>query len=147
LICADVMTREPACCELGDTVADAARIMKAENVGSVPVCTNRQTRKLVGIVTDRDIAVYVVAKGSDANHSQVASVMTRSPFTCRPEDDLQTALNAMESHQVRRIPVVDEDGRLVGIIAQADVATRTQAAGQKAEMVEQISRPAPPPAI
>jgi len=72
--------------------------------------------------------------------------MTRNPFTCRPEDDLQEALNAMESHQVRRIPVVDDNGQLVGIIAQADVATRTQAAGKKAEMVEQISKPAPPPA-
>ena len=128
MICADVMTRDPACCELGDTAAGAARIMRAEDVGAVPVCMNRQTRKLVGIVTDRDIAVYVVAKGRDPNHTQVASVMTRNPFTCRPEDDLETALDVMESHQVRRIPVVDEDGRLVGIIAQADVATRTQAA-------------------
>jgi CBS domain-containing protein len=138
------MTRDPACCELGDTAAGAARIMRAEDVGAVPVCMNRQTRKLVGIVTDRDIAVYVVAKGRDPNRTQVASVMTRNPFTCRPEDDLETALDVMESHQVRRIPVVDEDGRLVGIIAQADVATRTQAAEQKAEMVEQISKPPSP---
>lgn len=146
MICADVMTREPACCELGDTAAGAARIMKTEDVGAVPVCMNAQTRKLVGIVTDRDIALYVVAKGRDPNHTQVASVMTRNPFTCRPEDDLQTALNVMESRQVRRVPVVDDDGQLVGIIAQADVATRTRAAAKKAEMVEQISKPAPPPA-
>jgi len=146
LICADVMTREPACCELGDTAAGAAKIMKAEDVGAVPVCVSRETRKLVGIVTDRDIAVYVVATGRDPNYTQVASVMTRNPFTCHPEDDLQTALNVMESHQVRRIPVVDADGQLVGIIAQADVATRTPAAEKKAEMVEQISKPVPPPA-
>jgi CBS domain-containing protein len=140
------MTREPACCELGDTAAGAAKIMKAQDVGSVPVCMNLKTRKLVGIVTDRDIALYVVAKGRDANHTQVASVMTRNPLTCRPEDDLQKALDAMESYQVRRIPVVDGEGQLVGIIAQADIATRTQAAEKKAEMVEQISKPVPPSA-
>jgi CBS domain-containing protein len=140
------MTKEPACCELGDTAAGAAKIMKAQDVGSVPVCMNLQTRKLVGIVTDRDIALYVVAKGRDANRTQVASVMTRNPLTCRPEDDLQKALDAMESYQVRRIPVVDGEGQLVGIIAQADIATRTQAAEKKAEMVEQISKPVPPSA-
>jgi CBS domain-containing protein len=144
--CADVMTREPACCELGDTTDRAAKIMKTQDVGSVPVCTDLQSRKLVGIVTDRDIALYVVARGRDANHTQVASVMTRNPLTCRPEDDLQKALDAMANYQVRRIPVVDGEGLLVGIIAQADVATRVQAAETKAEMVEQISKPAPPPA-
>jgi CBS domain-containing protein len=111
-----------------------------------PVCLNLETRKLVGIVTDRDIALYVVATGKDANHTQVASVMTRNPLTCRPEDDLEKALDAMLNYQVRRIPVVDAEGQLVGIIAQADVATRTPAAETKAEMVEQISKPAPPPA-
>ena len=100
----------------------------------------------MGIVTDRDIAVYVVAKGREANTTQVASVMTRNPLTCRPEDDVQIALDAMKSHQVRRIPVVNGDGQLVGIIAQADVATRTQATEKKAEMVEQISKPVLPPA-
>ncbi len=65
------MTREPACCELGDTAAGAAKIMKAEDVGAVPVCVSRETRKLVGIVTDRDIAVYVVATGRDPNYTQV----------------------------------------------------------------------------
>jgi CBS domain-containing protein len=125
------MTREPVYCELGDTTDRAAQIMKTQDVGSVPVCTDIRARKLVGSVTDRDIALYVVAKGRDANHTQVASVMTRNALTCRPEDDLQKALDAMANYQVRRIPVVDGDGLLVGIIAQADVATRVQAAEQK----------------
>lgn len=146
MLCAEVMTKEPACCEAGDTAADAARIMKAANVGSVPVCTDLTTRKLLGIVTDRDIAVYAVAKGRDANHTQVAAIMTRDPLTCRPGDDLQTAVDAMKQYQVRRIPVVDDAGCLVGIIAQADVATRTEAADEKAEMVEEISKPGPPAA-
>jgi CBS domain-containing protein len=140
------MTREPACCEVGDTAAGAAKIMKTQDVGSVPVCLNLATRKLVGIVTDRDIALYVVATGKDARHTQVASVMTRNPLTCHPEDDLQTAINAMQRHQVRRMPVVDREGHLVGIIALADVATRTHESGKKAEMVEEISKPAPPSA-
>ena len=147
LTCADVMTKDPACCELGDNAATAAKIMKDQDVGSVPVCLDLRTRKLVGIVTDRDIAVYLVAKDRDARTTQVASVMTRNPLTCRPEDDLEVALDAMETYQVRRIPVVDDDGQLVGIISLADVATRTEAAAEKkAEMVEQLSRPAPPSA-
>lgn len=102
---------------------------------------------LVGIVTDRDIAVYLVAKDRDARTTQVASVMTRNPLTCQPDDDVETALEAMETYQVRRIPVVNDNGQLVGIISMADVATRTEAAAEKkAEMVEQLSRPAPPSA-
>lgn len=146
MICADVMTKNPACCELGDTAANAAKIMKTQDVGSVPVCQDLGTRKLVGIVTDRDIALYVVAKGRDARTTQVASVMTRNPLTCRPDDDLEMALNAMERFQVRRIPVVNGDGQVVGIIALADVAACTEGAEKKAEMVEQISKRAPHPA-
>jgi CBS domain-containing protein len=144
VICADVMTRDPSCCELADTAAAAARIMKSHDVGSVPVCVDLRTKKLVGIVTDRDITVYVVAKGQDARTTSIANVMTRDPLTCHPEDDLQTALDAMEKFQVRRIPVVGAEGQLVGIIALADVATRSDgAAEKKAQMVEEISRPAP----
>jgi len=139
MTCAEVMTKQPACCELGDTAAGVAKIMQTEDVGSIPVCVNRQNRKIVGIVTDRDIAIYVVAKGRDAKTTQVANFMTRDPFVCRPEDDLQMALDVMENHQVRRIPVVNRIGQVVGIIAQADVATRTNQIEKKAEMVEQIS--------
>jgi CBS domain-containing protein len=146
LNCADVMTRNPACCELGDTAANAAKIMKAQDVGAAPVCLDLRTRKLVGIVTDRDITLYVVAKGRDAKTTQVATVMTRNPSTCRPEDDLPMALDAMERCQVRRTPVVNRDGQVVGINALADVATCTEAAEKKAEMVEQISKRAPHPA-
>jgi Mg/Co/Ni transporter MgtE len=100
-------------------------------------------RLTVGLI---GLSLWAAASGRDANHTQIASVMTRNPLTCRPEDDLKKALDAMEGYQVRRIPVVDGEGQLVGIIAQADVATRTQAAEKKAEMVEQISKPVPPSA-
>ncbi|HLI83717.1 MAG TPA: CBS domain-containing protein [Bryobacteraceae bacterium] len=136
------MTKDPACCVATDSASRVAKIMKKEDVGSIPVCESRRNHKLIGIVTDRDLALHVVAEGRDAGSTLVEDVMTRDPFTCSPEDDIQTAIDAMEKHQVRRIPVVDEDGQLVGIIAQADIAIRSEARSKIAEVVEEISRPA-----
>jgi CBS domain-containing protein len=95
---------------------------------------------LVGIVTDRDLALKVVADGRDPKAAKVEEVMTRNVVTCRPEDDLQKALDAMSEHQLRRIPVVDDGNKLVGIIAQADVATRVNQPQKTAETVEGISQ-------
>ena len=139
--CRDVMTKDPACCVPTDSAARAAKVMKTENIGSLPVCEGRHSRKLVGIVTDRDLALYVVAENRNATSTQVQDLMTKEPFACRPEDDLQNALDAMQSHQVRRIPIVDATGQLVGIIAQADVAIRCDEPDKTAETVEEISKP------
>ena len=106
----------------------------------MPVCEDRHNRKLLGIVTDRDLDLYVVAEDRDANSTKVHDVMTRQPVTCSADDDIQKALEAMEKNQVRRIPVLDDDGHLIGIIAQADVATRTGQVEKTAEVVEEISR-------
>jgi CBS domain-containing protein len=106
----------------------------------VPVCEDRHSKKLVGIITDRDLVLHVVAQSRDANSTTVQDVMTRQPFTCRADDDLQKALDAMERNQVRRIPVVDNDGQLIGIVSQADVATRSGEREKTAEMVEEISK-------
>jgi CBS domain-containing protein len=141
MTCANLMTKDPACCVPTDSAARAAKIMKTENVGSIPVCESRHSRKLVGIVTDRDLALHVVAEARDAAGTLVQDVMTREPFTCNPEDDLQKALDAMQSHQVRRIPVIDKSGQLIGIIAQADIATRGSEPEKTAETVEEISKP------
>ena len=135
------MTENPICCTPDDSVVRAAKFMKTEDVGSAPVCEGRDNRKLVGIVTDRDLAIQVVAAGKDPNTVKVRDVMTRDPITCRANDNLQTALDAMEQHQIRRIPVVDESGQLVGIISQADVATRTDNPELTAELVEEVSQP------
>jgi CBS-domain-containing membrane protein len=118
-----------------------AKIMKAEDVGSIPVCESRQSRRLIGIVTDRDLTLQVVAEGRDANSTIVEDVMTRDPITCWPEDGLHQALHVMQSHQVRRIPVIDRNGQLVGIIAQADIARRNEEPQKTAQIVEGISRP------
>src|SRR6266496_3845821 len=115
MTCADVMTKDPACCVPTDSASRVAKIMKTEDVGSVPVCENRGSRKLIGIVTDRDLAIHVVAEGRDPNSATIRDCMTKDPFTCSPEDSLEKALDAMQSHQVRRIPVVDRYGQLVGI--------------------------------
>ena len=138
--CKEVMTKNPVCCVPDDLVAKAAELMKSENIGSIPVIENEQTHKLIGIVTDRDLALKIVAERRDVKSTKVEAVMTRKVVTCRAEDDLQKALDAMSEHQLRRIPVVDNDNQVVGIIAQADVATRVNQPEKTAEMVKEISQ-------
>lgn len=140
--CRDVMTPDPVCRLGNDTVDKAAQVMKNEDVGSVPVVESYESKKLVGIVTDRDLTLKVVADGRDPRSTKIQDVMTRNPITCRADDDLENALNEMAEYQVRRIPVVDRENRIVGIIAQADVATRTENPRQTAQVVEEISKPA-----
>ncbi|HZP42793.1 MAG TPA: CBS domain-containing protein [Candidatus Binatia bacterium] len=135
----DVMTPDPTCCAPDDTVQHAARIMKDEDVGAVPVVD--EERRPVGIVTDRDLALEVVAQSEDARRVTVESVMTPSPVTVRPDDEVDAVLAAMGEHQVRRVPVVDPEGRIVGIVAQADLATRLDASTETAEAVRAISEP------
>ncbi len=139
--CSQVMTPDPTTALPTDTVEHIAQLMKQEDIGPVPVVENQQTKKLIGIVTDRDLALKVVAAGRDPKHTQVEEIMSRELLTCHPGDDLQKAMDAMSAHQVRRIPVVDNRGAIVGIIAQADVATRVQEPDKTAEVVEEISRP------
>jgi CBS domain-containing protein len=138
--CNEVMTKNPVCCLPTDSVAKAAELMKSGDIGSIPVIENEQTQKLVGIVTDRDLALMIVAEGRDAKSTKVEAVMTHKVVTCLADDDLQKALDAMAEHQLRRIPVVDNDNKIVGIIAQADVATRVDQPEKTAEMVKEISQ-------
>jgi len=139
--CIDVMTKDPICCLPDDTVVKAAKLMKTGNFGSIPVIENEQTKKLVGIVTDRDLALTIVAEARDSRDIKVESVMTTGMITCLAQDDLQKALDAMSTHQLRRIPVVDLNDRILGIIAQADVATRVNYPEKTAEVVKDISLP------
>ncbi len=138
--CQEVMTRNPVTAVPTDTAEDVARLMRSLDIGPVPVVENQQTKKLIGIVTDRDLALKVVASRRQPKQIRVGEVMTRDPVTCQLEDDLQEALDAMGEHQVRRIPVVDKGGAIVGIIAQADVATRVEDPEKMAQLVEEISR-------
>jgi CBS domain-containing protein len=137
--CREVMTRDPICCEASASVQDAARMMLRENIGSVPVISNG--RRLVGIVTDRDLAINVVAQGLNNTSTTVEQVMTRDPVFCHPDDDLQRAMNAMGEFQIRRIPIVDENHQIIGIVSQADLAIRGDNKHDVAEVVEEVSKP------
>lgn len=117
LKCNMVMTKDPECCLPTNTVSTAAKIMREKNVGSIPVIENKQTKKLVGIVTDRDLAIQVVANTGDSRSTMVADVMTQQVITCHMDDNLKNVLDIMSEHQLRRIPVVDDDHRIVGIIS------------------------------
>jgi CBS domain-containing protein len=139
--CSDVMTREPACCEPSESIAGVAEIMKRQDVGAVPVVDSKESRRLVGIVTDRDIVVKVVAGGGNLEGATARDAMTGSPAVCQEDDDVNHAVNHMADRQVRRMPVVDRDGRLTGIIAQADVATRVNRDKTTGALVEAISEP------
>jgi CBS domain-containing protein len=139
-MCDEVMTKYPVCCLPTDSVAKAAEIMKSRNIGSVPVIEDEQTQKLVGILTDRDLALTIVAEGRDAKSTKVEMVMTRRIVTCFAGDDVQMALDAMAEHQLRRIPIVDHDNKIIGIITQADVATRINQPEKTGEMLKEISQ-------
>jgi CBS domain-containing protein len=136
------MTPDPVCCAPSDTVDVAARLMAAEDVGLIPVveCLNR--RRLVFGITDRDLALRIVAEGRQPSSTQVHEVMTRGILTCKAGDDLRQALDTMTEHQVRRLPVIDDDQEIIGIITQADVATRLAEPEATAELVREISQPA-----
>ena len=137
--CSDVMTRNPACAHPEDTVANVARLMKEKDIGPVPIVQDKISRKLLGIVTDRDLALKVVAAGRDPNTTTVRDVMTTDVVTCREDDKIEKALGAMSKNQLRRVLVVDKDNMLVGIIAQADVATRMDEPEKTGEVVKEIS--------
>jgi CBS domain-containing protein len=139
--CNDVMTKEPTCCLISDPVRRAAEIMRDEDVGSVPVVDDATTKHLAGILTDRDIVVKIIAAGKNCADVRVEEAMTRNPVTCKPEEDIQNAMDRMAQHQIRRIPVVDARDRLQGIIAQADLATRVDRPEKTANMLEDISQP------
>ena len=136
--CEEVMTKNPATCGPQAPITEAAQMMEREGVGSIPICENG---KLEGIVTDRDIAVRVVAGGRDPKSTTIGDVMTRNPECVTAADSVDRALEVMESRQVRRIPVIDGSGKLVGIIAQADIATRLGNDHATGAVVEAISKP------
>ena len=139
--CSDIMTKDLVYSHPTDTVDDVAKLMKKEDIGPVLIVDKGdQGKRLVGIVTDRDLAIKVVGEGRDPKKTKVADVMTTKVVTCRADDDVQNAMKAMAQYQLRRIPVVDEYGILVGIISQADVATRMDEPEQTAEVVKEISQ-------
>lgn len=132
----EVMTTNPRTVEPTTPIVDAARMMRDEDVGPIPIVENNQC---AGILTDRDIVLRVVAEGRDPAATTVGDVASRDLITIDPEQTLDEAARLMAQHQVRRLPVCEEDGNLVGIIAQADLAL-TAPEKTTGEVVEEISR-------
>ena len=132
----EVMTSNPRTVEADKPVAEAAKLMRDEDVGLAPVV---EGDRLVGTLTDRDIAIRVVAEGKDPASTPVREVASTDIVTVNPDQDLDEAVGLMEQHQVRRVPVVEQDGRLVGVVAQADVARQADER-QTGELVGQISQ-------
>jgi CBS domain-containing protein len=132
----DVMTSNPCTIDADKSVAYAAKMMRDEDVGLAPIV---EGDKLIGMLTDRDIAIRVVADGKDPDQVKVREVASKQVVTIDPQQDLDEALRIMAKHQVRRLPVVEEDGKLVGVVAQADVA-REGDDTQTGKLVEEISQ-------
>ena len=132
----DTMTEDPRSIGPSTSVVEAARLMRDEHIGSLPI-TDGDT--LVGMITDRDITTRVVAEAADLGTTSVGDVQSQDLVSVEPDKDLEEALRLMARHQIRRLPVV-EDGRLVGIVAQADIALKENEK-KTGQLVEAISEP------
>lgn len=141
----DVMSKDLVVCTPQDSVVKAAKLMKAADVGAIPVVEDRSDSRLIGIVTDRDIAIQIVAEGRNPTQVKVDEVMSRDLATVKPDDELERAAEVMQARQVRRVPVVDENGVLIGMIAQADIVAESGDADLVKETVEEVSRPSKGP--
>jgi CBS domain-containing protein len=117
----DVMTRTPTCCKPSDTLDQVAKLMLDHDCGEIPVCDGT---KLVGVITDRDITCRAVAIGKSPVAVPASDIMTSHVFTVGQNDKLDVALRLMEQQLVRRLPVVDESGKIVGIVSQADLMAK-----------------------
>jgi CBS domain-containing protein len=137
--CSDIMTRDVVTCTPENTIVEVAQIMKTEDIGPVLIVDNEQSKTLVGILTDRDIVVKVIADGQDPRNTPVGEAMSKKLVTCRADDDVDVAMKAMAQFQLRRIPVVGENMKLLGIISQADLATRVNEPEKTGEVVKEIS--------
>jgi len=138
--CYDLMTTDPVTCTVRSTAIEAAQIMRTHDLGWLPVVDNAETKTLLGVLTDRDLALKVMADGLNPGHTPIEDVLTMNAVTCGSYDDVQLALDAMAQHQVRRLPVVD-DGRLVGVIAQADIIRHLGDPERTLDMLQKISQP------
>jgi CBS domain-containing protein len=137
-----IMTPNPAYCTPTSTAREAAVLMREYDCGSIPVVESANSKRLVGTVTDRDLAIRALAEGKTAE-TPVSELMTADPVTCVPEDEVEDLRQVMVQALVRRVPVVNDDGELVGIVAQADIAREEGAASDRevGRIVEAISEP------
>jgi CBS domain-containing protein len=139
----EVMSPNPVCCLPTDSAQRVARVMCDHNIGSLPVVMDQESRKLVGVITDRDLCCSVVADGLDTKTTTIEKFMTLNPVTCREEEDLENCERLLQEHQIRRIPIVDAKDSVIGIVAQADLALKDKPE-RVSKTVAEISKPAEP---
>jgi len=139
----EIMSRDPACCLPTDTAQKVAEIMSQRNIGSVPVVIDKDSRKLVGMITDRDLCCGVVAAGLDPKTTRIEKFFSAEVVSCRDGENVSKCENAMQDHQVRRIPVVDGEDRVIGVVSQADIALM-ETPEKTSKTVAEISRPQRP---
>ena len=136
----EIMTRDVACCTRDTNLQEVARMMTECDCGAIPVVEDLETRRPVGIITDRDITCRAVAQGKNPLEMTAGDCMTESCTTVTPETDVEECCHVLEEKQIRRVPVVDESGGCCGMVAQADIA-RHAGERQAVEVVHQVSQP------
>lgn len=135
----ELMTKNPACCTADSKLQDVAQMMVKNNCGCIPVVENENSRKPIGMITDRDITIRTVAEGKNPLDLTAGDVMTDQVVTVSTDTSVEDCCNKMENHQIRRIAVVDENGGCCGIVAQADVAINADK-NKTAEVVQKVSK-------
>jgi CBS domain-containing protein len=136
----EVMSQNPVCCLASDSAQTVAQTMCERNVGSIPVVSDHQSKQLLGMITDRDLCCSVIAAGLDPRTTPIQKFITTKPITCRDGENIDHCEKAMQEHQVRRIPVVDGQDHVIGIVSQADLALKGKPE-QVSKTVAAISKP------
>lgn len=139
MIVKEIMTKDPACSLAETSLPEVARMMVENDCGAIPVVNDRESKKPIGMLTDRDITVRTVAEGKNPLDLTAGDIMTENVVTVTPETSVEDCCNLMEERQLRRIAVVDEKGAVCGLVAQADVALNTDT-HKTAQMVEKVSQ-------
>jgi len=142
----DVMSTNPACCTASDSAQMVAKMMRDRNIGAVPVVSDQELRILVGMITDRDFCCSIVADGLDPKTTRVERFISANPIACRDGENLERCERLMQDHQVRRIPVVDSSGSVIGIVSQADLALHDKPE-RVSKTVAEISKSNKQPAV
>ena len=142
----DVMSKNPACCSPSDSAQIVAKMMRERNIGAVPVVADQESRILIGMITDRDFCCSIVADGLDPKTTRVERFISANPIACRDGENVERCERLMQDHQVRRIPVVDNNGSVIGIVSQADLALHDKPE-RVSRTVAEISRSDKQPAI
>lgn len=134
--CGQIMSKDVACCIQQATVEQVAELMKDCDVGCLPVVDDIHSKSVIGIVTDRDLTVRVLGEWRDPRTTTMKDVMTRQAITCFADDDIEKAVELMRHHRVRRLPVVDQDHRLIGLITLSDLAVKVDSQTKTASVTK-----------